>query len=190
MIDQKKSKPKLINRAKRFADALIYIFLNYFVAYIPVWTIRKFFYKLFRMKIGKKSRIYMKCIVRAPWRIEIAENTVINENCYLDGRGGLKIGKNTSISFYTIIISASHNSSSANFDYVKAPVIIKDNVWTGARSIILQGTTLEDECILAAGSTLKGSTEKGYIYVGIPAKKAKPRNLQGNYVFSPYDYFR
>ncbi len=181
---------KMVNILKRFIDALIYIFLNYFIAYIPSWMIRKFFYKLFGMKIGRKTRIYMKCIVRAPWKIEIDENTVINENCYLDGRGGLKIGKNTSISFFTIIISASHNSTSQKFDYIKSPVIIKDNVWTGARSIILQGTTLEDECILAAGSTLKGATEKGYIYAGIPAKKMKSRNLQGKYIFSPYDFFR
>lgn len=93
---------------KRFVDAVLYIFYNYIVAYIPSWTLRKCFYILGGMKIGKGSRIYMKCKVRSPWNIRIGNNTIINEECYLDGRGSLIIGNNVSISYYTVIITASH----------------------------------------------------------------------------------
>lgn len=175
---------------KRIVDAVIYMFLNYFVAYIPSWTIRKMIYLIFGMKIEKGARIYMKCVVRSPWRIKIGENTIINECCYLDGRGSITIGKNTSISFYTTIISASHDSRSKKFDYIKEQVVIGDNVWIGARAIVLQGTNIRNQCVLAAGSTLKGKTEEGYIYAGIPAQKRKYRDLEAAYDINHYDFFR
>lgn len=72
-----------------FAINLIYIFVNYFVNYIPVWTIRKLIYRCVGMKIGKGTRINMRCVILAPWKIRIGENTMINEYTLLDGRGGL-----------------------------------------------------------------------------------------------------
>lgn len=180
----------LLSRIKTIIASLIYLFANYIVAYIPSWTIRKVLYRCMGMKIGHGSRIYMKCIVRIPWRITIGNNTIINENCYLDGRGGITIGDNVSVSFFSFLISASHDSRSGNFKFVKDRITIKDNAWIGANAIILQGTTVEKACILAAGSTLKGNTEEGYIYAGIPAVKRRSRELQGIYTQHHIEYFR
>ncbi len=175
---------------KRVIAALIYIFSNYIVANIPSWSIRKLLYRCMGMEIGHGSRIYMKCIVRFPWRIVIGNNSVINENCYLDGRGGIIIGDNVSISFFSFLISASHDSSSGEFKGVSGNIIINDNAWIGANAIILQGTTVERACILAAGSTLKGHTEEGFIYAGIPAVKKRSRNLERLYIQHHIDFFR
>ncbi|MBW8381406.1 MAG: hypothetical protein K0M69_02635, partial [Youngiibacter sp.] len=132
---------------KAFIYDTIYVLLNYIVANIPSWNIRKLFYIVFGMKIHKKARIHMKCTVIMPWKIEIGENSIVNEHCYLDGRGGLFIGNNASISIYTIILTASHDSRSGNFSYYKSPVVIKDNVWIGARSIIMENSSVEELCI-------------------------------------------
>lgn len=175
---------------KKVLDSLTYIFINYFVAYIPLWTIRRLFYKLFGMKIGKGSRIYMKCVVRAPWRIKIGENTIINENCYLDGRGGLTIGSNSSISLFSMIISASHDMKSDRFEYRKGAVEIGDNVWIGARAIVLDYTKVRNQCVVSAGAVLKGATVKGCVYIGNPAKAVKSRELVKAYNLQFKDYFR
>ena len=94
-----------------------YIFLNYFVAYIPLWTVRRFLYKIFGMKIGKKSRIAMRAVVFKPRGIEIGERNVINEFVLLDGRSGLKIGNDNSISMFAKIYTGTHNSHSDSFEY-------------------------------------------------------------------------
>ena len=69
-------------------SSFVYVFLNNFVNYIPCWSIRRAIYRLFGMKIGKNSRIMMKTIVVYPKGITIGENSIINEQCLLDGRGG------------------------------------------------------------------------------------------------------
>ena len=90
---------------------LEYILLNHFVCHIPSWSIRKFFFVLFGIKIGKHSRIGMDTTIVCPKKIKIGYNTIINEKCHLDGRGKLEIGNNTSISFGTVIITATHQLS-------------------------------------------------------------------------------
>ena len=83
-------------------DDIFYIIINYFVAYIPCWTIRKLLYQCFGMVIGHGSRIAMRCVVmgqKGCHGIVIGENNVINEYCLLDGRSGLVLGNNNNLEY-------------------------------------------------------------------------------------------
>jgi len=53
--------------------------------------------------------------------------------------------------------------------------VIEDNVRIGSHAIVMPGTKIGKNCILAANSvtTVGQVLEKGWIYVGIPAKKFK-----------------
>lgn len=161
-----------MNIAKRIAFDLVYIFLNYFVANIPAWWIRRLIYKIFGMKIGHGARIYMKCTVISPWKIRIGDNTVINEFVTLDGRGGLIIGNNCSISIYSILFTASHHINSNTFEYYKKSTSIGDGTWIGARAVIMAGSVLENGVVIGANSTTAGNMkyEENGVYIGVPAE--------------------
>lgn len=47
---------------------------------------------------------------------------------------------------------------------------IGDNVFVGARTILLPGTTIGNNCIIGAGSVVKGSVPSNSIVVGNPSK--------------------
>lgn len=173
----------------RFADGLFYIFLNGLVCYIPCYALRKLFYSLCGMKIAAGSRIGIGTKVIAPRRISIGAHTVINEYCHLDGRGGLTIGNNVSVSIYSVILTASHNSRSAEFSYYTKPVTIDDNAWLGVRCVILEGSHIEHGAIVAANSMLRGKAEADYIYSGVPAMKISKRSLEGDYTLTYRPFF-
>ena len=158
-------------------DAL-YIVINYIISYIPFWTIRKLLYRILGLKIGKGSRINMKCLLFEPWNISIGSGTIINEYSLLDGRGGLVIGNNCSISMYSIIYTASHRTDSNSFDYYEQKTIIRDGVWIGARATVLPGAVLNNCCVIGANSVVpKGEYEEKGIFTGIPAIKIKDRHV-------------
>lgn len=164
------------------------VFLNNFITHIPCWAIRRSFFKLFGMEIGKHSRILAGTRVLAPKNIRIGERSYINEYCVLDGRGGLNIGDDVNISMYTIILTAGHSKSSAVFAYRKGAVSIEDHVWIGSRAIVLDKTIMKRASILSAGSVYKGVAESDCIYAGIPAVKVGDRNLAGDYhnIWKPF----
>ena len=167
-----------MNKIKRIVYDLLYWFINYFIGYFPLWTIRKWFYKLCGLKIGKGSRINMGCILMNPWNIVIGSNTIINEYTLLMVGGGVHIGDNCSISMFSILYSASHYINSEKFEYYEQRTVIKDNVWVGARAVILAGSVVNTGCIIGANSmfNLKESDEN-CIYGGVPAKLIKIRNI-------------
>ncbi len=51
------------------------------------------------------------------------------------------------------------------------PIIIKDNVFIGARAIILKGTTIGTGAVIAAGSIVVSDVPEFAIFAGNPAKK-------------------
>lgn len=165
----------------KLKSGLRYYFSNTIVNRIPSWTIRKFFYKILGLKIGKGSRIGLFSIVDFPRGISIGENSIINQCCFLDGRGGLSIGNNVSISIYTKIITSSHKVNSSTFEYYESKVEIRDNVWIGTGAIILDGSVVNKRAVIGAGAVLKGTAEESGIYIGNPCELIKKRNLENDY---------
>jgi len=174
---------------RRVISDFVYVFLNYFVASIPAFWIRRLFYLACGMKIGKGSRIAMKVTVFSPWGIVIGENSMINEYTILDGRGGVKIGNNVSVSMYSVIYSASHKTHSDTFEYYQGAVVIEDNVWLGVRATVLPDSTIRKGSIIAANSSFTGETATNGIYSGVPAKQVSDRRISDNYSLGLLTYF-
>lgn len=167
-----------------------YLFLNFFVNHIPSWFVRKKCYQIVGMKIGKNARIGIKTIIIKPSCITLGEGCIINEYCHLDGRGGLRFGKNVSISIYSKFISASHDLNSSQFAYIAHPIVVEDYVFVGAGAIILEDTRIEKGAVIGAGCVFKGKALENNIYVGNPARKINERQENMNYTLSHKCFFR
>lgn len=76
----------------------------------------------------------------------------------------------------TIILSYNHKTNEEGIPYSKqgfterSPVIVGNNVWIGARAILLAGTKVGDNCIIGAGTVVTKPIPAGCVVVGNPAK--------------------
>lgn len=163
---------------------------NCFVNKIPAWWLRKILYKSLGMKIGKYARIGIGTIVVYPKRISIGDRAIINEYCFLDGRGELYIGNNVSISIYSRLVSASHKLNNDYFEYQYSPIVIENYAFVGTGAIVLEGTHLGEGCCIGAGAVVKGHYEPNSIYIGNPAVKTCSRNCNYKYELYQDYYFR
>ena len=59
-------------------------------------------------------------------------------------------------------------------------VVIEDDVWIGANSVILPGVTLGKHCVVAAGSIVTHSVPPYSICAGCPAKVIKSYDFETN----------
>ena len=62
-----------------------------------------------------------------------------------------------------------------NFIYSKGDIVIGNDVWIGAKSIILSGLTIGDGAVIAAGSVLSVDVKPYTIVAGNPAREIKKR---------------
>lgn len=178
-----------LGRGKGFLIDVQTLVLNYFVTWIPCWTIRKPLLMLAGIKIGKGSRVLMGTQFQGAGKIRIGCHSYINSRCHLDGRGGLQIGNNVNISNYSKIITASHDMHSACFAYRTGEVVIKDYCWLGTGAVVLDRTVLEEGCVVSANSVIKGNTTRMGVYAGVPAELVKLRDLKGEYDVSWKPFF-
>jgi acetyltransferase-like isoleucine patch superfamily enzyme len=168
-----------------FIKTLYYFHRNYipnhFINKIPFYFIRHFFYRnIYRLKLGKGSSIHLNCFINR-FNIEIGKDTAINRKCYLDGRGGILIGDNVSISPEVHLITAQHSINDSSFTFVKESIVLDDYVFIGTRAIVLPGVHLGKGCVVASGAVVTKSFPEYSIVAGVPAKIISTRNKKLNY---------
>jgi len=102
--------------------------------------------------------------------VQLGHNSIINRNVLLDGRMGLTIGNNVSISEGVAIFTLEHDPNCPEFTHCGAPIVIHDRAFIGARAIILPGVTLNEGSVVAAGAVVTHDVAAYTIVGGVPAK--------------------
>ena len=138
-----------------------------------------------QIKIGNNSGIgsYSRLIISMSFNnlgeyIHIGDNVGIGEFAYLGGAGGLEIGDDCIIGQYLSCHPENHNYEDAEtpirLQGVKRKGIkIGRNCWIGSKVTILDGVSIGDSCIIAAGAVVTRSMPPNSIIAGVPAKPIK-----------------
>lgn len=162
-------------------DATLYL-ANRVVARIPSHTLRLTFYRrVMRLTIGQGSFIFMDAWFEGKGLFEMGVNSVVNQKCHLDNRGGITIGDNVSISSQVCILTADHDMASPTNEGRERPVHIEDYVFIGTRAMILPGVTLGRGAVVGAGAVVTRDVPPYTIVAGIPAKKIGDRPQNQSY---------
>lgn len=107
------------------------------------------------IKIGNNTRIYGSCI-HASKSITIGENCLIAGNVNIIDRNGHEL--------------CMDNPEDRINTYGKSQeIIIEDNVWIGANTLILPGSYLSEGSVVMANSVVKGRFNKKSLIAGVPA---------------------
>lgn len=183
-----------MNRVFRRLRTVLNEFVNFVlwvVGYVPSHYVRRFFYRLAGMKIGKGSAVHMNAVFYYPPNIKIGEDSIIGERTVLDGRDKLIIGNHVDIASEVMIYNGEHDIQSENFKAVFAPVTIEDYVFIGPRAIILPGVTVKKGAVVGAGTVVTKDVPEFKIVGGVPAKEIGERqNKNLSYKLGRAAWFR
>lgn len=160
--------------------------LNFSFNLIPN-PLRKYYLRIFGIKIGRGSSIHRWCHFFHIGKLAIGDNSTINFGCILDNRRGIYIGNNVGIAHYTKIYTLGHDINDPKFRTKGKPVYINDNSFIFSNSLIMPGVTIGEGAIILAGSVVTKNVEPWTVVGGNPAKKVKDRKVSINYK-SSYRY--
>lgn len=146
---------------------------------LPTTRIRAKYLRMLGAQIGTNTRIHSIEFMNAEYGFR---NLTVGRDCYIgtgvliDLAGTIRIADGAVISTRSIILShddpgSSHNSPLCKyFPPEKRTTVVGKYCWLGAGSIVLAGTEIGEQCVVAAGSVAKGTLRPLSVYAGQPAE--------------------
>lgn len=169
----------MLKKAKRFLMSIIVTNIKFI--FIKIFHPSKFFFSFYNfitpfitIDIQGKGKIIIRKKVNIPYKtilgvredgiLNIKEGVFINNNCQIVAHKNISIGQNVCIGPNTVIVDHDHSFDENGVDkkhFTSKDIVIGNNVWIGANCVILKGTRIEDNCVIGAGTIVKGTINKG-----------------------------
>lgn len=145
----------------------------------PVFPIaRRFVLKFLFEKMGDKVNIASNVRFGRGSKISIGDRSGIGQDSLLVAMESINIGCDVMIGPQVMMLTGGHaydhpELSLINHNSICNPIKIGDDVWIGARVIILPGVEISNRVIVGAGSVVTKNLPANGIYAGNPAKLIK-----------------
>ncbi|MCF2592458.1 sugar O-acetyltransferase [Bacteroides caecigallinarum] len=130
--------------------------------------------ELFGYAVPETLRVFPPFYSDFGKNIHVGENVFINACCHFQDHGGVTLGDGCQIGHNVVFATLNHGlqPEERGITY-PAPIVLGKNVWVGSNSTILQGVTIGDNAVIAAGAVVTSDVEPGTIVGGVPARFIK-----------------
>ena len=129
---------------------------------------------------GENLKAFGEIEIFSGENISIGSNCKINPDVFLNGRSGITIGDNVTLSHGAKLISTGYDvehwmETGERTHFTDKPIFIGNNCWIGANAVILPGVKITGEyVIIGAGAIVtKDITESRVLVAGNPARIVK-----------------
>lgn len=181
MREHHKSLGNQMSKPKKAIYYAFVLFGNVIINKIPSRHLRKWWLQLFGAKIGKRTFPCRRVEILLPMGLKLGNGVAVGWFAELDARGGITVGDNTNISSHVKLITGSHDIQDPDYTADFRPIKIGEHCWLGTGAMVLQGVTIGDGAVIAAGAVVTKDVEPYTIVGGVPAKKIGERTSKLKY---------
>ena len=140
-------------------------------AYYTPDEVRALLSELFGKPVDPTLRVFPPFYTDFGKNITIGKNVFINACCHFQDHGGVTLGDGCQIGHNVVFATLNHGIAPEDrANTYPAPIVLGKNVWVGSNSTILQGVTIGDNAIIAAGAVVIKDVAPDTIVGGVPAK--------------------
>lgn len=179
---------KLLNKElsvfRYFFTRSMIFFFNFMPNYSFFDSFRRLLLRSSGINIGKNVKAFTPISISPKTdtkNITFEDNAFINSGCRFSApyEAKIKIGKNCliapNVSFETVNHGI-HYKKDEPRGAILGDIVLKEGVWVGIRSVILQNVILGKGSVVAAGSIVNKNVENYHVVGGVPIKIIKKLN--------------
>ena len=115
-----------------------------------------------------------------PGKLILKDGAIVSTGVNIRAAGGcIEIGRQSAVAQNVVLVAANHATGSGEdraripWDEERTGVRIGDNVWIGANTVLLPGSEVGDNTIVAAGSVVRGKIGANELWAGVPARRIR-----------------
>lgn len=131
--------------------------------------------RIFR-SCGKNFKAFHFVKLSFGYNLEVGDNVVVHRHVLLDDRGGIRLENGASVSDFVNVYSHTHDIQESRMVQTPATIIGK-GVRITYHATILAGVHVAEDSMVGALALANRDTEPHKVYVGIPAKPVREKDL-------------
>lgn len=140
-------------------------------AYHTPEEVRRLLSELFGYTVPASLRVFPPFYTDFGKNITVGENVFINACCHFQDHGGVTLGDGCQIGHNVVFATLNHGLSPEERPITyPAPIVLERNAWVGSNATILQGVTIGENAVVAAGAVVTRDVPANTIVGGVPAK--------------------
>lgn len=140
-------------------------------AYHTPEEVRNLLSRLFGKTVDESFRVFPPFYTDFGKNITVEKNVFINACCHFQDHGGVSLGDGCQIGHNVVFATLNHGLAPEDRQTTyPAPITLGKNVWVGSNSTILQGVTIGDNAVVAAGAVVTKDVPENTIVGGVPAR--------------------
>ena len=143
-------------------------------AYHTPDEVRGLLSELFGYRVPQTLRVFPPFYTDFGKNITVGEGVFVNACCHFQDHGGVTIGNGCQIGHNVIFATLNHElAPERRKKTYPAPIVLGRNVWVGSNTTILQGVTIGDNAVVAAGAVVTKDVSANTVVGGVPARFIK-----------------
>lgn len=167
-----------------FREALIIRIWELLWACIFRWTpkkmncLRLLALKIFGAKVYGRPFIFSSARIYAPFNLELHDHACVGPLTNIYSLGKIVLRKRSVISQECMLCGGTHDLASLEMPLLVGDIEVGEDVFIGARAIVLPGIVIGDGAVVGAGAVVTNDVQPWTVVGGNPAKFIKMRTIK------------
>lgn len=142
----------------------------------PLNPWRLFLLRLFGATIRGTPFVSESAIIKYPWYLTLEDRACLAPKSEVYNLAPITLKARCVVSQYTYLCAGTHDFDDPVQPLVVGPIVVGEDVFIGAKALILPGVVIGDGSVIAAGAVLTKDTPARTIWGGNPAKLIRSRD--------------
>jgi acetyltransferase-like isoleucine patch superfamily enzyme len=141
--------------------------------------------------VGERCMVHDHAVLQSDGELVLGEDVRVSYGSCLHCSERIELGAHSTLAANVTIADCSHTADGTDAPtmttpLVKDPVLIEQNVWITSGAVVLMGTRIGRNSVVAANSLVRGGEyPRGFLIAGAPAKAIKELDPLPDRRFSP-----
>lgn len=138
---------------------------------------RNFLLRMFGARI-KRCWLHPSVKIWAPWKLEIGNDSYIDQSVWLYNTYDCTIKDRVIISAESVLCTVSHDYATSNYQLIGEKICVQSDSWITMRVFVCPGVTIGQGAVVGACAVVTKDVEPWTVVAGNPAKFIKKREIR------------
>lgn len=134
--------------------------------------------RAFGAEIHGRPFVASSAVIRAPWRLKLADGSCLGPSCEVYNLGTVTLGERATVAQHAYLCGGSHDFSQDHLPLTTAPIYVGDDAFVGAKAILLPGVRIGRRAVVGAGAVVTRDVDEATIVAGNPARLIRLRDAR------------